>query len=946
MTLQQWHDRLEGHFTSLARLRSDSELPVFALEHGLNPEELATISALLRVQLRSDRRLSPHWLLWTIYATERGYTYAGDEYWPSFEEHTPTWDFRDHDKIVPCFRKFHKTFNGVIPSGPWAMHFKIIAWPITHAILPQYLQHQFAKALYELRYHLASLGALEPARIGHLLAANADHASTRFQEFLQQSDLTGRIVLGLLGAAPKAEEELIYAPTLQRIVDDLGRVGRGREWLRETRRVVAERFKGVARKATTLGARSRQEGADHEPSVRPSLSLRCSGPDVWSVILEVPSFKDVAALNDELRSFLKGTRCQLSGGDMKPAGWLLSGSGKAVLKSWPNPEQPLIRFEREHGRLNHLLQSECRLSNGPLWIFRVNRDGIGREVISHMVRAGCNYIILSNKKPPDSPWMRSCTLACAGIASYRIDVPAALTVDDVKWLQRAGLKLARTIRVWPAGPLARDWDGEGYSEWLTTDSPCLGIVHDHPVDAYVVRLNDRSETTVKANAVGHPTFIRLPQLSRGRHTLRVTVRRHEGVRSISPSMDSEGVLVLNVRDPKPWVPGTTSHVGMSVVVEPHDPTLDEFWYEKVSLSILGPEGHHVSCTISLYRANDEEIRSDQMGSFDLPISSATWSRKLHEFVNNDARKWSYLEATSARVVIHADELGEFNLRLERQVKPLRWACRHNHRAIILRLIDELGREEATTIRHFPFRRPAQPQLVGTTRFLAGTTIEAPGGLTVAQNGQDCAGIVVSSPQIDGGLQGLGVQMDVTTPETADVDITSIIRLVSQWMEAELAGPLAGIRRDQVIKGLCHALYTQACGSNWARAEAEFLEEPQSSRRRDALVALVDRMQGFAIVLERDWGQIGPGMAKKTHWFAELASQFRVCSKPELAEFALRMASQPHRLAAVYADRLDGFLRQITEKAALLRAARLLALLEVAQRAGGPGSALPRWTWRS
>ena len=48
----------------------------------------------------------------------------------------------------------------------WASHFNIIAWPVTHAILPRYLQRQFAKLLYELRFHLIRLSAFEPAMVG------------------------------------------------------------------------------------------------------------------------------------------------------------------------------------------------------------------------------------------------------------------------------------------------------------------------------------------------------------------------------------------------------------------------------------------------------------------------------------------------------------------------------------------------------------------------------------------------------------------------------------------------------------------------------------------------------------------------------------------------------------------------------------------------------------
>lgn len=154
MNLDEWQARLENHFTSLAHARSDSGFHIFVLEHGLNDAELDEISSQL---LEQQSPSWSHWLLWAVYATERGYHYEGDEYWPSFEEHAKSWEYNDRYKLSRWFKRFQREYYGVLPSGPWAYHFRIIAWPITHAILPRYLQLQFAKALYELRYHIARL---------------------------------------------------------------------------------------------------------------------------------------------------------------------------------------------------------------------------------------------------------------------------------------------------------------------------------------------------------------------------------------------------------------------------------------------------------------------------------------------------------------------------------------------------------------------------------------------------------------------------------------------------------------------------------------------------------------------------------------------------------------------------------------------------------------------
>jgi len=104
-------------------------------------------------------------------------------------------------------------------------------------------------------------------------------------------------------------------------------------------------------------------------------------------------------------------------------------------------------------------------------------------------------------------------------------MPDIVPNDLSSGLEQLGLHVARTVRIWPAGLSSRGWDGEGYSEWLTTEQPCFGIVHDHPVDQYGLSLNNSAETLIKARPAGSPLFVKLPQLPAGIHTLCITTRR-------------------------------------------------------------------------------------------------------------------------------------------------------------------------------------------------------------------------------------------------------------------------------------------------------------------------------------------------------------------------------------------------------------------------------------
>jgi hypothetical protein len=386
-SLEHWQTRLDSHFQNLAKTREGSSLPLFALEHGLTSEETGEIARLLREYITSGNRLSIYWLLWVVYATEFGYQYTGDEYWPSFEEHTPGWQIYHRSSLRQWFKKFQTTYHGFVPSGPWAAHFSYIAWPISHAVLPRYLQYHFASALYQQRYRLAGLAKLDSVSIGRLLAAHTYNATTRFEKFLQQEELTGRIVLGLLGHDPADGHEPIYPVALKRILADLDRVRATRSWVKDARRTVIDRFVGIgqgagpsARRSPTSGEDERQTDNFIQPDIKPSLFLRYSGGR-WSVVVDVPSFTPLAALNPDLRAFLKRTRCSIAGStDTKPAGWTLSGNRISVLKSWPDPGRPLIKFQQTHEVLDRLLQNDCRISSGPNWLFRIGADGLAREI--------------------------------------------------------------------------------------------------------------------------------------------------------------------------------------------------------------------------------------------------------------------------------------------------------------------------------------------------------------------------------------------------------------------------------------------------------------------------------------------------------------------------------------------------------------------------------------
>ena len=924
---------LDAHFRDLANSRSGSGLPLFAFEHGLKQSHIEELSGHLRAQIRvgNGRLNSSHWLSWIVYASEIGYGYTGEEYWQSFEEQTPGWEGHHRDTLRGWFRRFHTTYRGFKPSGPWATNFPIIAWPITHAILPKYLQYQFARAIHQNRYRIASLGEFDPKSMGRLLAAHSGDSSIRFQQFLQQEELTGRILLGLLGADTNDDSGPIYPSTLKRVVQDLDNVRATRTWLKDVRTVVAT-FKGIGHGSGNYEIRPAcaREGSASKSvdiDIAPRLFLRHSGSGKWAVGLSVPSLAAVAALRPEVGAVLRATRTRIAGAaDIKPAGWVLSSNRTAILKVWPAPGAALLKFERSHPVLEALLKSDFTMGLETLRLFRIGPDGLAREISGRTVRPNYDYIVLAPKMPSVPGLSVPIVLECDGVLGCRLSLPPSLTVEQTKDLTGAGLHIARTIAVWPAGLPCRGWDGEGHSEWLTTEEPCLGLLHDHPVSSFLIRVDGATQAVVSAGAPGTPLFIRLNRLSAGTHRMSVTAQRQGSIADVTQRAPTDGFLDLVIREPEPWIPGVSAHSGLIVTVTPHDADLDDFWTGKAEISVIGPESHQVTCTISLERADGEQIFLAQTGqNIPLPLTPETMRQKIEAVAEREAStSWRYPEASVGRLQIHGGELGEYVLAFHRDVPPLRWLIRKTGGKVLLRLADDTGSPEPAECESFSMSRPSDA-LAGVFTSLQ-TEFESapPGALYVAKNGSQTDAVVVSHGFAQEGLKGLGATPTCDNIADGTLSLKKAIIALDMWSSARVAGSLGEARRTQVTRALTKSVFTKVCGNNWVTAEQVFLENPRATSSADALQHKVCDYGGFGVVIKDNYQKFLSEEAGA--WYADLCKRYKISENRALCEFAIRLAFEPRKMSAVYGGKLDELAKQAASGPAVVRGARFGKLL--------------------
>jgi hypothetical protein len=364
--LSALHGRLEAHFGSLRTRRDDRGrgAPIFALEHGLSEAELALLTAEVQLAVRRGQLPEKSWLPFVVYAAEVGYKYSGDEYWQTFEAQTPHWvENGDRYYIRRKFLQFKDSFHAAEPTGAWAIHFSIISWPITHAVLPTDLQRHLAHLLFEYRGALTSDLLDHPAELGKRLAARSWQTSSRFQNFAQNTNLLGQVAVALL-VGDETDSPYLLSSTLRRIVADLSKEREARRLLRGAKSsAVQVRTRGF--RPVDRGIRD-QEGsgaASRLPSAAdPELSLR--NEEGWTAYLEVP---DLAVLADRLPTVHQEAtrlRVRVQGftGPPLPRGQLLYPGRQLRLSEWPRPGAPLIQLENGSDAVNSLLSDQCVLS--------------------------------------------------------------------------------------------------------------------------------------------------------------------------------------------------------------------------------------------------------------------------------------------------------------------------------------------------------------------------------------------------------------------------------------------------------------------------------------------------------------------------------------------------------------------------------------------------------
>lgn len=946
MNLTEWQHRLQLHFEELRRTRSDSR-PIFALEHGLNSPGLTDLERGIKAHIDQSLPSKEHWLCWIVYAAEIGYRYSGDEYWQTFEAETPRWTiYGDRYWIRECFLLFHSKFGGAKPSGKWAEHFSIICWPITHALLPRDLQQQLARILYELRHSFSAELFESPSMLGEFIAARSWNATSRFQNLAQETLLIGQIAAGLLLEGAFGTGSLIYPATLRRIAEDLDRERRAREWLRGARRLAQERaqIRGLAlgRGPALAVSRHTDEGRAEVAAlgIEPRLMLRPTDRSggSWEVLLEIPDLSHLLIRFPETREILTGARCAVAGAAGRPLarGRCLHGAQRVTLSRWPRTDEILLAFEQRNAQLEYLLSTECLLRSGPTWLFRIASDGLAYELRTLRVRPGERYIIVNTAgSMRASANTQTVALDCEGVDGAILDLPRALTMDWQETVRTLGLGQAKTIEVWPAGLDAVVWDGEGHGEWLASERPCLGISSDHPIDSLLVSMGASNGLSIELTSIlpGEPMFVELPQLPVGLHTIRVLTRD-------APTTEVEPLgnldVVMRIREARPWSPGVSSHGPLLVQMEPAAATLEQLWEGRAELTIQGPLGRHVNCTVSLFeKETDAPAAARQLPPLPLPVTPDRWEGHFEKYFRETREaEAAYDTARVCQLEFAAEELGAFSVRCEREFTPIRWAVRGVGREYLLRLIDDSGDPTPRFVARMAFEAPSVEEALEP---IPEYRVPTPGGLYVARSAEFEAAVIV--PPSVRGLKDLKCVPCIDGRERSTEALVRAIALARLWRRARLTGDLLSkTRQCTVLHAFASHIFRLIGGDNWTGAELSVRDREDGLIELKRAVSRRPQEIGIGAALIRDYAALAVATSKdKVGRLGSLASKFLALpSTPVsgvsnannvewLAEFALRLASDPAEVEVWAGQHLRVGLARLLELPTLARAARFLVL---------------------
>ena len=707
-SLAGWQEHLSENFRDLREKKSRiGDAPIYALEHGLNPNEIQELIKDVKqagLNPYALRRTPP--LPWVVYAAEFGYGYDGKRYWDGFGPATPGWnvDFiqRKKDFLVRCFEQFQAEYGGIVPYGKWAENYRLIAWPITNSILPKFHQEQLAKVLWHARSRFSDKTFETPHSLGELIHnTSIQHGSYQFQDFSETTDLIGQIAIAILGAEFDSVQGILEPKILKRIQEDLYEVNQSRRWMDEARVRASKhlsKFKGFA----AIGGRSRSnikgEGEPEEPiaidedtklQIEPKFFLKRVQTSRWELRLHIPELGPLANKFDGVAEAISSHRLLVKGADTRflpPRGALLRKGYDVPILEWPGENDAMLALQGGPKIVQELLTYASRMEPAKTRLFKVSSRGTTADQLHSLhVIPGSRYVVLE-RTPANSPlseW-KEISVNCKGLAAFTFMVPNPIPSSLEDELQERGITVREDfeLRTFGLSPIFNDGQ---IMELFSHEPNILQFRTNTSLDC--VKFSLQSDPVISDSFPvdgGEWSFIKLPELEPGRYRLNIEMTSKADILN--------GHIDLVIKD----VPLVTKVDGISlnqyteVITEPSQPSLEDLWEGRLALEIRGPLGHIVECSVSLLDMDSNPILNPSVSlpPLHLPVLGPDWNEAFSRIVEDHHDSYDACE----KVVLdfNIGELWKSTVECERLFTPVRWQTKRAQQAFRARLIDDSG----------------------------------------------------------------------------------------------------------------------------------------------------------------------------------------------------------------------------------------------------------------
>jgi len=793
--------------------------------------------------------------------------------------------------------------------------------------------------------------------LGNFIATHYRVGPKRFLQLLEDPMLVGQISTALLLQGKEISEELLLKETQIRIATDLSKEQLEREWLESARRQAITTYDGLRRRAATgtgvgpfgKASTSADDRLRIENTPRLLLYPRANGIE-WGVKLELQDLRSLATRIRYLEPVINGNYCTIAGtnGSPQPRGMFLRpGPHPFALIRWPSSTEVLINFQNAPAELNTFLMMDQLIPPGNIHLFKISSENIGYEIHGKHVRPGQKYIIVSTSQiRHDGVILKSFDLRCEGVYSALIEVPREITSRFEDAIKEVGLSCAKSLRAWPVGLPAKEWDEEGYGVWLAGDRIRIAVRADYELRGVQVGVNRETPCFNDVSALtGEPVLLDLFPLSLGENLIEIkAVARHQ------PHQDLIGYLTAIVREPQVWDINTANQGALKGFIDPEIPSLEEIWANNVNLEIYGPAGRVVRCRFRLFDKTGTSIVGEtHLGDLRLPVYGQHWRSRFAAKVKKDTSlQEAYDVAYVSEIFFDAEEIGYYSVIAERKSTPIRWAVQTSGHHKKLRYINETE-DARITISRYEFTAPDNPiavEIIGL-----GQTVEyADGGLFVIK-GQDGIGdSIVMLPQgrrMD--LHDMKISPRLRNPYEGGGGVRQLVALSDLWGRSRTSGNiLADFWRKQVQKCFSSGVCSVICGKRWEKAENEYLEKNDDASLRRLKSCISDKLDERYIgaVLDRDAERLASISIREREvvlgklFTAHIRSLERKYSVDRpgkggivirtsyanlLSEFVLRLSSAPNTLLTWEKEKFSVLLGYVAEFPVIARAARFLVL---------------------